>query len=228
ARVELRLLDGDPSVVRDRFTGPQRAHDLDRLEQPRVALALRRPGNPADVLVQRLAAADGQPEALRKHFGKRRGGLREHGRVITPARRADTAEVEVRRAERSAEPRPREAALPLHRCPRMEVVRAHGGVEARLLRAPHVFEERARGVLLVRGVIAVTRHIPPYSSRAGVAEEAGRLRTARHVCITNFARRSAIRQPSIVSLKRSSSSPINVRNSHFAPKYLSEFKESAE
>src|SRR5690606_29343653 len=63
-----------------------------------------------------------------------------------------------RRLERRAEPGPGEPALALRVEPWMEVIGAHAGGEPGALGEPHVLEQPARRVLLVRGVIAEGRH----------------------------------------------------------------------
>src|SRR5690606_17936742 len=67
-RVKLRLLDAHSAAMRHGLAGPERTDDLDGLEKTRVALALLRPVRADDVLVQRLAAADREPEPVGIHL----------------------------------------------------------------------------------------------------------------------------------------------------------------
>jgi hypothetical protein len=78
----------------------QRAHDVGALAQARVALGLAGPGHAGEVLVQALAAAEGQPEPPREHLAQGRGGLGEDGRVVAVARGRDHAEGQAGRLER--------------------------------------------------------------------------------------------------------------------------------
>ena len=142
----------------DRLARPQPAHHGHAFPQALVTLALHGPALARDVLVERFAAADGEPEPFRIHLTERRRSLGDNRRVIPPAGRVHAAEGQTRRLERGTEPRPRETALPLLLNPRVEVVRAHGSGEARLLGEPHIFKKLARRVLLVRAVIAETHH----------------------------------------------------------------------
>src|SRR5688500_10787677 len=73
--VEARIDHGHQTAMRDRLALPQGAHDVDALAETRVAFGLRRPRGSSDVLVERFAAADGQPEPAGEHLTEGRGRL---------------------------------------------------------------------------------------------------------------------------------------------------------
>ncbi len=62
----------------------QGSRDVHAVPQPRItALGLLGPScSPVIDFVERLAAAERQPEAARKHFADRRRGLRQHRRMM--------------------------------------------------------------------------------------------------------------------------------------------------
>jgi hypothetical protein len=151
-------VDGDQPVVADLLAGQQAAHDLDALAQPGVADVLARPHLAGDVLVAGLAGAQGGPEAARVHRAQRGSRLGDDRRVVALTRRVDDAERQARRLQGGAQPGPGEGRLALPLAPGREVVGAHGGGEADLLRQLGGGDELAGMDLLVRGVEAEDRH----------------------------------------------------------------------
>jgi hypothetical protein len=115
-------VDDHAPAMRDLLTGEERAHDVDALAEPGVALGLGRPRRPGDVLVGGLPGAQRDPQAAREHLGQRRRGLGDDGWVVALARRVDHAEGQAGRRERRPEERPREARLALALAPGREVV----------------------------------------------------------------------------------------------------------
>jgi hypothetical protein len=88
-----------------------------------------------DVLVQRLAAAQAQPETPRCHGALRRGGLRDHCRVVAK-RRARHARPKGQRLGRRAQcshPGPHKGVVALLGHPGLEVIGRHYSLETVLL-----------------------------------------------------------------------------------------------
>jgi hypothetical protein len=76
----------------DCFPRPERAHDGDRCFQARMPRFPGRPRVAGDRFVERLTAADRQPEAPRVHLGQRGCCLRDDRRMVPLSRRANRAE----------------------------------------------------------------------------------------------------------------------------------------
>ena len=163
-RVELGALEREVlALVLDDVAGEQLVDDLDRLEHHRAADADLRPVAADDVLVERLARAEPEPEAAREHGPERRGRVGDDRRVVAEARAGHAGpEGEAGpRAERAHE-RPGEGALALLRRPRVEVLADHEpGLEAGVLgrRAPveqvgrmELLEHRGVADLVVTGL----------------------------------------------------------------------------
>jgi hypothetical protein len=68
SRVQLRLFHDNAAAMCDRFSRPERAHDVRALTQPGIAFFLDRPALTRDVFVDRLAAADREPETIAVHL----------------------------------------------------------------------------------------------------------------------------------------------------------------
>src|SRR6185437_5631168 len=101
-----------------------------------------------------------EPEAPREHRAERRGGMRDHGGVVAPARIGDRGPETERRAQpEGTHERPGERRLALLRRPRVEVLRDHeAGVEARVLGLGTPVEQVRRVELLEHGRVADLRH----------------------------------------------------------------------
>ena len=149
---------------------PERAHDLDRLLEHLEPHVGRRPGVAEDVLVERLAGADAEPEAAVEQDRRRRRGLRDDRRVDAHRRAGHAGG---RRAcpgacgER-ADHGPHERALALLVVPRVEVVGDPQPVEPGLPgRAVACSSSSTRGELLAREEVAdphtprATQALPP-------------------------------------------------------------------
>src|SRR6185503_20963901 len=134
--------------------------DLDRLEQHLRAHADLRPLAAEDVLVQRLARPEAEPEAAREHRAQRRGGVGDHRGVIAPTRIGDRGpETERRPQPEGAHERPGERRLALLRRPRVEVLRDHEpGLEAGILGLGAPVEQVGRVELLEHCRVADLRH----------------------------------------------------------------------
>src|SRR5688500_3831989 len=144
--------------MRDLLPGKERAHDIDALGKHGVPLGLLRPGHARYRLVDRLAAAERQPEAAGEHLGQCRRPLRQHRGVIAVSRGGNDADRKTRRLQCSPEPGPGVARLALPLAPGMEVVRRFRFGEAGCLGPLYELQQTARGELLVRRVIADTDH----------------------------------------------------------------------
>src|SRR5205814_8999886 len=100
--------------------------DLDRLEHHRRADADLGPLTADDVLVERLACSQAEPEPAREHRAEGRGRMCDHGGAIAEAGAGHGRPERERRAQpERAHERPREAGLALLRGPRMEVLGDH-------------------------------------------------------------------------------------------------------
>ena len=82
----------------------QRADHLDAFEQSGVSVGLGRPRVAGDVLVQRLAGAEGRPEAAGEQLAEGRDRLSGDRRVGALAGGRDHAEGQGGRLHRGAEP----------------------------------------------------------------------------------------------------------------------------
>jgi hypothetical protein len=102
-----------------------------------------------DVLVHGLAAAEGNPETVRKHLGQRRRRLGDDGGVIANTRRVDDPEGEGGRLQRGPEPGPGKPRLALRLAPRRPVVGAHGRSEPGLLGGANTGQQFTGAELLV-------------------------------------------------------------------------------
>src|SRR5215211_7605309 len=122
------------AAVLDDLPREESAYNLDGLHEDAQAGRRLGPVIADDVLVQRLARAEAEPEASRVHSFQRRRTLGDYGRMVPKARRGHArTETEVRGGTQSAHPGPHEGALTLIRGPGMEVVRGHDRAEPRLL-----------------------------------------------------------------------------------------------
>ena len=97
-----------------------------------VRIADLRPLATDDVLVERLAGTQAEPEAAREHGAQRGGRVGDHRGVVAEAGAGDRgAELEAVRCAQGAHERPRERRLALLRGPRVEVLADHeAGIEA--------------------------------------------------------------------------------------------------
>src|ERR1700675_4809676 len=119
------------ATMLDHVPGKQLVDDLDRLEEHRAADVGFWPLTAHDVLVERFAGPQAEPEAPGKHGAERRCRMGDDGRVIAEAG-AGHGGPEGQRGPRPERPheRPRERALSLPRGPRMKVLADHEpGVE---------------------------------------------------------------------------------------------------
>ncbi len=140
------------------FAVPESPHHVGTLLESSIAFAFNRPVGAGNPLVQQLAAADSQPEALGVHLPQRRRALGDDCGVVAIARRVDCPEREVGRLERGAEPRPDESRLALPFAPGVEVIGGEGVLEPDLVGEFGVLEGRTRGELFVGDVIAEVGH----------------------------------------------------------------------
>jgi hypothetical protein len=143
------------AAVAYELTGPQLANDLDRLLQhlePYVDLG---PSVTEDVLVQCLARSHAKAEPAWQQRGGRGGGLRDDrwmdAQVGAGHRRRDR---KVDCLGQRADHRPDERTLPLLVVPGMEVVGDPQGIEAGVLGAAGLIDERVRVVLLAGQEVA--------------------------------------------------------------------------
>ncbi len=105
AGVEPRRLEREVvAVVLDDLAAEQLGDDLDRLEHHRAADADLRPLAADDVLVQRLAGAQPEPEAAGVHRAQRGGGVGDDRGVVAEARAGDGGPERQRRARSRARP----------------------------------------------------------------------------------------------------------------------------
>ena len=125
----------------DLLAGQQRADDVDALAQPGVAELLARPDVPGDVLVHRLAGAEGDPEPAGEHRAEGGDRLGDDHRVVPLAGGVDRAERQAGGGQRRAQPGPGEPGVALPGGPRLNMVRAHGGIESCLFRVLDVLEQ---------------------------------------------------------------------------------------
>ena len=150
----------DETVVGHLLAAQQRADDIDALEQAGVSVGLGRPRVAGDVLVERLAGAEGRPEAPREQLAERRDRLGDDRRVVALPGGRDDAEGQGGRLHRGAEPRPGVAGFALALAPGRQVIGAHRRLEAGRLGRLHGGEQPGRRDLLVRGVEPDDRHLP--------------------------------------------------------------------
>src|SRR5215212_2664784 len=158
-----------PAVLDD-LPREEPADDLDGLHKYAQTGRRLRPVIPHDVLVQRLARAEPQPEAPRVHRLQRRRTLRDDGRMVAEAGWGNArAEAEVRGRTQRAHPRPDEGALTLIRGPRMKMVRSHNRTEPRLLGNPAPVQQLRRMELLEHRRVAHGArwfHVAPFGRLA--------------------------------------------------------------
>src|SRR4051812_4245000 len=109
-------------MMRDRLAAEQGSDDGCTFAQARIALRLFGPRQAGHVLVEALAAAQRQPEALRKHFAQRCGRLRQDGRMIAVARRRDYSERQLGALQGGPQPGPGKSGLSLRRTPGLEMI----------------------------------------------------------------------------------------------------------
>ena len=169
ARVELCTLELEmvAAVFGDR-PREQLVDDLDSLEQHRAADADLRPFAAHDVLIERLARAQAQPEPTGKHGPEGRRRMRDDRRVVAEAGTGHgRSEGQARAHPERAHERPGEGALALLWRPRMEMLADHEpGREPGVLRRRAVVEELGRVELLEHGGVADLRHRVGLQSRA--------------------------------------------------------------
>ena len=148
----------------DGVAGKEGAHDLGAFAEAGVAGGFVGPGLAADVFVEELAGAEGDPgEAAGEHLAEGGDGLGEEGRAVAPAAGdGDGAEGEALGAGHGGtEPRPGEAGVGLGFGPGVGVVGGEGTVEAGLLGAGDESEEVGGAELLLRAVIGEPGHGAP-------------------------------------------------------------------
>jgi hypothetical protein len=161
ARVELRALEREVlAAVLRHLAGEELVDDLDGLEHHRRARSDLRPLAADDVLVERLAGAEPQPEPTGEHRPERRRGVGDHGRVVAEAGTGDSrSEAQRRPQPQRPHERPGERRLALLRGPGVEVLRDHeAGAEPRLLGLRTPVEQVGRVELLEHGRVADRRH----------------------------------------------------------------------
>src|SRR5690606_34913418 len=159
AVVDGRVADAiEGAVVTHPFAAPQFADQQDRLLHALEALGRIRPRLSQRDLVERLARADAENDALRIHRPERRELLRDDARVIAEGRREHRgAEQHARgRLTRGSEPRQGGGGVAALVHPRLQVIAEEHGVEAVLLRADGVVEQFARPELFARGLVSET------------------------------------------------------------------------
>jgi hypothetical protein len=136
----------------------QLADDLHGLLQAALPGLLVRPDLAGDVFVHVLTAAGRHPEAAREHVRERGRGVGDDCRVVPlPGRRHHT-EAQLGGGQGGPKPGPGEAGVALPGRPGLNVVRAHRGLEARLLRQLDVLEELSGTDLFVRCVETESSH----------------------------------------------------------------------
>jgi len=130
---------------------PQQADHLDSLLEHLQAHVGLGPAVAQDVLVERLAAADAEPEAPLVHDRASRGGLRDDGRVDAHGGAGDAGgDRQLGDLSERPDDRPHERAVPLLVVPRVVVVGDPQRMEARLFGAPRLVDELTRPELLTR------------------------------------------------------------------------------
>ena len=134
--------------------------------QAGVAHRLVRPASTGDVLVRRLARAEGDPQPAGVHLQQRRHGLGDDRRVVALAGRGDDAERQVRRRQRGSQPRPGEPGVALTAAPRSEVVRRHRRRRSRRPRQ-RARQRAARSGRSARAMRANRRSSPAWGSPLG-------------------------------------------------------------
>src|SRR5205823_11893756 len=103
----------------DDLAAEELVDDLDGLEEHRRADADLRPLPPDDVLVERLAGPETEPEPTREHRAQRRRGVGDDRGVVAESGAGHAGPERQRRAQsEGAHERPREGALTLARGPR--------------------------------------------------------------------------------------------------------------
>ena len=175
-RVELRALEREVvALVLDDLAGEQLVDDLDGLEHHRAADADLRPRAPDDMLVERLAGAQPQPEPAGEHGAQRRRGVGDDGGVVAKAgARHRGPERQRRPRPERAHERPREGALALLRGPRVEVLADHEpGRETGVLGLRAPVEQVGRVELLEHRGVADRRHGRSVASEWSHARKAG-------------------------------------------------------
>ena len=133
---QLRPVDTHETIVGHLLAAQQGADHLDTLEETGIALRFRRPSVAGDVLVERLARAEGGPEPVGKELAERGDRLGDDHRVVALARRGHDTERHRRRLHRRAEPRPGVPGMTLTLAPRGKVIRAHRRFETLRPRQP--------------------------------------------------------------------------------------------
>src|SRR6185312_2286044 len=165
----------------DAVTQPQLAHQPHRLAQPRVTLLELRPLPlvPGGNLVECLAGADAEEDAVRVQAAHGREGLRDHGRVVAERRGQH------RRAELQplgaltdrGHPGQRERRMPALVTPRLEVITDRCAVHARRLSGHRQLNEFPRRELLRRRLIS-----QPELSQGSVLSREDRQWPAENTC----------------------------------------------
>ncbi len=152
-------IDPHQAVVGDFLAHEQPPDDLHALLEPLSPPLLGQPAVHRDVLVGRLTTAQGGPDAAGEHLSERPDLLRHHGGVIALAGRAHASQLEARHRQGRPQPGPGVPRVPLSGAPGVEMVRAHGHVEADPLGVLDV-DEQASGIdLLMGGVKPDARHV---------------------------------------------------------------------
>ena len=139
-----RPVDGDQAVMAHLFTLQEASDHLHALLQPLHPQLLAGPSVAGDDLVERLAAAQGRPDASREHLRECCDLLGHDRRVVALSWSTDATELEARGGHgppRAMTTRSRSGPAG---STRVEVVGAHGHVEAGLLRRLHIGEQLSR------------------------------------------------------------------------------------
>jgi hypothetical protein len=149
-------------VVDETVLGPQPPHDLDRLLQHLQPYVERRPDRPEDVLVQRLARTDTEPEPPVQQDGAGRGRLRDDRRVDPHGRAGDSGgHRQLAHLGDRTDGRPDERTLALFVVPRMEVVADPQPVEPGLLGQARLLDQFGGCVLLAGQEVSDFHVVPP-------------------------------------------------------------------
>ncbi len=161
----------------DALLRPQPADELHRLAQAGEPLARLGPlhargGN----LVQRLAGADAEDDAVREQAAEGREGLRDDRRVVAERRRQHARADGDARGARTERPHPRERERRVAAgvAPRLEMVADEHGIEAELLGEDRVAQQLGGTELLGRGLVAEPKQRAPPSMPAPPPRAAGR------------------------------------------------------
>jgi hypothetical protein len=141
-----------PAAVRLLAALPEESHHHDCFLEHLEPLVGQRPAVAEHVLIQVLARADAEKEALGHHRGDRRRGLRDDRRMYADRRAGDTcADADLLgRLRDPAEGGPHEGALALRIDPGVIVIGDHAEVEARLFGKRRLTHELVRRMVLGR------------------------------------------------------------------------------